>query len=193
MEISDSLIEKYRYWNVEHVEWWQCTYEDFKQQMGEQGIYVSDMYFSGFWSQGDGACFEGFIEDMKQYLEKNFKPDDYPMIRKLLDGGGSVKFSVKHSGHYYHHENCTQFYIEADRLEHVLDAPSDFHVAVLENYDQLLDGEIVDFKKESVEIFKNFMRKFYRDLEQEYDHLTSDEAVKEAIVANELTNDEGEE
>lgn len=192
MEISDSLIEKYRHWNVEHVEWWQCTYEDFKQQMGEQGIYVSDMYFSGFWSQGDGACFEGFVEDMKQYLEKNFKPDDYPMIRKLLDGGGSVKFSVKHSGHYYH-ENCTQFYIEADRLEHVLDAPSDFHVAVLENYDQLLDGEIVDFEKESVEIFKNFMRKFYRDLEQEYDHLTSDEAVKEAIVANELTNDEGEE
>ena len=192
MEISDSLIEKYRHWNVEHVEWWQCTYEDFKQQMGEQGIYVSDMYFSGFWSQGDGACFEGFIEDMKQYLEKNFKPDDYPMIRKLLDGGGSVKFSVKHSGHYYH-ENCTQFYIEADRLEHVLDAPSDFHVAVLENYDQLLDGEIVDFEKESVEIFKNFMRKFYRDLEQEYDHLTSDEAVREAIEANELTNDEGEE
>lgn len=192
MEISDSLIEKYRHWNVEHVEWWQCTYEDFKQQMGEQGIYVSDMYFSGFWSQGDGACFEGFVEDMKQYLEKNFKPEDYPMIRKLLDGGGSVKFSVKHSGHYYH-ENCTQFYIEADRLEHVLDAPSDFHVAVLENYDQLLDGEIVDFEKESVEIFKNFMRKFYRDLEQEYDHLTSDEAVKEAIVANELTNDEGEE
>lgn len=192
MEISDSMIEKYRHWNVEHDEWWQCTYEDFKQQMGEQGIYVSDMYFSGFWSQGDGACFEGFIEDMKQYLEKNFKPDDYPMIRKLLDGGGSVKFSVKHSGHYYH-ENCTQFYIEADRLEHVLDAPSDFHVAVLENYDQLLDGEIVDFEKESVEIFKNFMRKFYRDLEQEYDHLTSDEAVKEAIVANELTNDEGEE
>lgn len=192
MEISDSLIEKYRHWNVEHVEWWQCTYEDFKQQMGEQGIYVSDMYFSGFWSQGDGACFEGFVEDMKQYLEKNFKPDDYPMIRKLLDGGGSVKFSVEHSGHYYH-ENCTRFYIEADRLEHVLDAPSDFHVAVLENYDQLLDGEIVDFEKESVEIFKNFMRKFYRDLEQEYDHLTSDEAVKEAIVANELTNDEGEE
>ena len=192
MEISDSLIEKYRHWNVEHVEWWQCTYEDFKQQMGEQGIYVSDMYFSGFWSQGDGACFNGFVEDMKQYLEKNFKPDDYPMIRKLLDGGGSVKFSVKHSGHYYH-ENCTQFYIEADRLEHVLDAPSDFHVAVLENYDQLLDGEIVDFEKESVEIFKNFMRKFYRDLEQEYDYLTSDEAVKEAIVANELTNDEGEE
>jgi len=192
MEISDSLIEKYRHWNVEHVEWWQCTYEDFKQQMGEQGIYVSDMYFSGFWSQGDGACFEGFVEDMKQYLEKNFKPDDYPMIRKLVDGGGSVKFSVEHSGHYYH-ENCTRFYIEADRLEHVLDAPSDFHVAVLENYDQLLDGEIVDFEKESVEIFKNFMRKFYRDLEKEYDYLTSDEAVKEAIVANELTNDEGEE
>lgn len=192
MEISDSLIEKYRHWNVEHVEWWQCTYEDFKQQMGEQGIYVSDMFFSGFWSQGDGACFNGFVDDMKQYLDKNFKPDDYPMIRKLLDGGGTVKFSVEHSGHYYH-ENCTRFYIEADRLEHVLDAPTDFHVSVLENYDQLLDGEIVDFEKESVEIFKNFMRTLYRTLEKEYDYLTSDEAVKEAIIATDLTEtDEGE-
>lgn len=190
--ISERTIEKYRHFNVEHIDWWDSTYEDFKQQMSEQGIYVSDMFFSGFWSQGDGACFNGFVEDMRQYLDKNFKPDDYPMIRKLLDGGGTVKFSVEHSGHYYH-ENCTRFYIEADRLEHVLDAPTDFHLSVLENYDQLLDGEIVDFEKQSVEIFKNFMRTLYRTLEKEYDYLTSDEAVKESIIANELTEtDEGE-
>jgi len=185
MEVSESLIDKYRHYNVEHIDWWDSAYESFLEDMKEQGIYVTQMYFSGFCSQGDGACFDGQLNNVALFIEKNFKPDDYPMIRKLLGGGGTVKFSVEHSGHYYH-ENCTHFYIEADRLEHVLDAPSDFHVSVLENYDQLLDGEIVDFEKESVEIFKNHMRTLYRTLEKEYDYLTSDEAVKEAIVANDL-------
>lgn len=185
MEVSESLIDKYRHYNVEHIDWWDTTYEDFKQKMGEQGIYVSDMFFSGFWSQGDGACFNGFVDDMKQYLEKNFKPDDYPMIRKLLDGGGTVKFSVEHSGHYYH-ENCTRFDVDCDVFAYVLDKPTEFHEQVVEGLDKQLDIEMVDFEKESVEIFKTYMRELYRELEQEYDHLVSDEAVKEAIVANDL-------
>jgi hypothetical protein len=56
-----------------------------------------------------------------------------------------------------------------------------------------MDDELIDFEKESTEVFKNFMRKLYRDLEQEYDYLTGDDAVAEAIVANDLHDDtEGE-
>ena len=191
--VSEKTIEKYRYINVEHHDWWDCEYEDFKQQMGEGGIYVSKMYFSGFCSQGDGACFEGHLDDVPLFLEKNFKPDDYPMIRKLLDSGGYLKFSVEHSGHYYH-ENCTRFYIEADRLEHCVDVPTDFHQQIVEQWDRELDTEIEDFEKESIEIFKNLMRGLYRQLENQYDHLTSDEAVTEAIIANDLNEpDEGDE
>jgi hypothetical protein len=183
--ISLKTLEAYRHINVEHIDWWDSTYEMFKEDMKEQGIYVSKMYFSGFWSQGDGACFDGQLDDVPLFLEKNFKPDEYPMIRKLLDGGGSVKFSVAHDGHYYH-ENCTRFYIEADRLEHVLDIPTEFHEQIVEQWDSILDTEIMDFEKESVEIFKNNMRELYRKLEQEYDYLTTDEAVRETVVANDL-------
>lgn len=183
--ISEKTIDKYRHINVEHDDWWECVYEMFKEDMKEQGIYVNRMYFSGFWSQGDGACFEGHLDDALLFIEKNYKPDDYPMIRKLLDSGGSVKFSVSHSGHYYH-ENSTRYYIEAERLEHVVDAPTDFHWQIVENWDMELDKEVVDFEKQSVEIFKNHMRNLYRRLKQEHDHLTSDEAVSETIMANDL-------
>ena len=183
--VSERTIDKHRHINVEHHDWWDCTCDMFKEDMKEQGIYISNTYFSGFCSQGDGACFEGHLDDVPLFLEKNYKPDDYPMIRKLLDSGGTVKFSVSHSGHYYH-ENRTQYYIEADRLEHVLDMPTEFHEQIVEQWDSILDTEIVDFEKQSVEIFKNNMRELYRKLEQEYDYLTTDEAVRETVVANDL-------
>ncbi len=190
--VSLKTIDKHRHINVDGIDWWDSIYEMFKEDMNEQGIYVSKMYFSGFWSQGDGACFEGHLDDIPLFLEKNFKPDDYPMIRKLLDSGGSLKFSTSHSGHYYH-ENCTRFYIEADRLEYCVDIPTDFHQQIVEQWDKELDNEVVDFEKESVEIFKNHMRTLYRKLEKEYDYLVGDEAVKETVIANDLIEiDEGE-
>jgi hypothetical protein len=187
--IADKTLDKYRNINVEHIDWWDSTRDMFKEDMKEQGIYVIQMYFSGFWSQGDGACFDGQLDDVPLFIEKNFKPDDYPMIRKLLGSGGTVTFNVSHNGHYYH-ENSTSFSIDADRLEHCIKIPTDFHEQIVEQWDMELDNEIVDFEKQSVEIFKNHMRTLYRTLAEEYDYLTSDEAVKETVIANDLNVEE---
>lgn len=187
--IADKTLDKYRNINVEHIDWWDSTRDMFKEDMKEQGIYVIQMYFSGFWSQGDGACFDGQLDDVPLFIEKNFKPDDYPMIRKLLGSGGTVTFNVSHNGHYYH-ENSTSFSIDADRLEHCIKIPTDFHEQIVEQWDMELDNEIVDFEKQSVEIFKNHMRTLYRTLAGEYDYLTSDEAVKETVIANDLNVEE---
>jgi hypothetical protein len=189
---NEKLLEKHRHWNVEHIDWWDSTYEMFREDMQEQGIDVERMYFSGFWSQGDGACFEGHIEDTIMFLDKNCKPEEYPMIRMVVANGGRVRLSVRQSGHYYH-ENCTAFSMDADMPSNVMEQRTEFHEQVVEGYDKVMEKEIDDFEKESIEIFKNFMRKLYRNLEQEYDYLTSDDAVAEAIQANDLTDDEGDE
>lgn len=189
--VSEKMIEKYRYINVEHHDWWDYTYESFKERMAEQGIGVEDMHFSGFYSQGDGACFKGEIENTPLFLEKHCKPDEYPMIRKLLASGGTCKIRSEHHGHYYH-ENCTTFDVIADQLWQVLPMPTEFHEQIVEEWDKMLEYELQDFEKESVEIFKRYMRELYRELEQEYDSLTSDEAVKESIIANDLTETETE-
>ena len=40
-------------------EWWDFIYDDVKQSASIIGIEINKIYFSGFSSQGDGACFEG--------------------------------------------------------------------------------------------------------------------------------------
>ena len=183
--VSERTIDKYRHINVDGIDWWEYTYNEFVLSMEQVGIDIDRMFFSGFWSQGDGACFDGRIGNTKLFLDKHFTPTDYPTIRKLLDSGGSITFRCKHSGHYYH-ENCTSFDVDCDLFTYVLDKPTDFHEQVVESLDALLDVEMNDFEKQSVELFKNHMRTLYSKLEKEYDHLVSDEAVAETVLANDL-------
>jgi hypothetical protein len=46
-EHRSALLEKYRHINVEHVEWWDCVYVDFREDMKVVGINVNRMYFTG--------------------------------------------------------------------------------------------------------------------------------------------------
>lgn len=183
LESKQKLIEKYRDINVDHEYWYEWVIEKFKGDMQEVGIWVDRVYFSGFWSQGDGACFEGNAIFPKFML--NFKPDEYPMIRKLLANHGSLYFSVKQRGHY-NHENCTEFSIEADQFNDVLDTKSHVQEKVVEVYDEQLSIELGGFEDEATEFFKDKMREVYRALEKAYENETSDEAVWDSIVANEL-------
>jgi hypothetical protein len=47
-EHRSALLKKYRCINVEHVEWWDCVYADFKEDMRDAGIHVDRILFSGF-------------------------------------------------------------------------------------------------------------------------------------------------
>lgn len=192
LELVDaSLLEKYRDCNVEWQDWYDYVYEGFTEDMKAIGIRVDNIYFSGFWSQGDGACFEGIVEDDETFL-KNFS--GYPMIRKLVADGGSVYLSVKHSGHYYH-ENCTSWNFEAEAFNMILPMPTQFHVDVVAAMDEQLSDELGEFEDEAIEFMKDKMRELYSRLEDEYEYLTSDEVVAETIIANDwhLNNDDNEE
>lgn len=186
------LMEKYRHFNVEHIDWWDYTYDCFRDDMKEKGIGVERMFFSGFWSQGDGACFEGEIEDIGTFLDINFKYTDYPIIRQLVKHNGKVTMKCGHRGHYYH-ENCTWFETDSDTFYQLWEQPTEMHQHVVRALDEALGLELLAFEEDTIEIFKNYMRELYKRLEKEYEDLTSDESVAEAILANDLYDDmEGE-
>ena len=189
-EQRERLIERHRYINVELDDWHQSVYEGFKEDMREVGIDVRRMYFTGFWSQGDGACFEGAFGNLRAYLDHHHK-DQYPMIRKLLEHDGYVYIECRHSGHYYH-ENCTQFSTDHDTFYRLVECPTEFHEQIVDQWDKQLEYEIDDFERDVTEQWRSYMQDLYRKLEEEYDYLTSDEAVWEAIEANELDEDEEE-
>jgi hypothetical protein len=74
--------------------------------------------------------------------------------------------TVKHSGHYQH-QYCTD-------------------IAVTD--DNSMRGDAAPDVEEAVkELLRDFMRWIYRQLEQEYGYLTSDESVDDTIRANEYT------
>lgn len=190
---QQKILSKHRYILTEH-DWWDCVYDDFKTDMAVIGIEVERMFFSGFSSQGDGACFEGKVEDWSLFLPSVGR--DCPALIKLATD--AWYFSVKHRGHYYH-ENCTDFDVDMRHPTGNLDEdfwfgngvyvpyPSEIQtaawVAILRQYNYEY------MEEEFTEIFKQHMRSLYRRLEVEYDNLTSDECVLETLEANDLLDE----
>jgi hypothetical protein len=189
----DEILDKYRDWNI-YEGWHDSVYEDFKREMDAIGIEVDDIYFSGFSSQGDGACFEGRVSDWPKFLESV----GYTCPALMGLAAESWGLSVVHRGHYYH-ENCTSFssdmvspsdYSESEMDEFVYahspyktDIQNAAFVAILQGYN------FSSLHDEFLEAFKSHMRKLYRSLEADYDHLTTDESVLESLHANDMLDE----
>jgi len=188
LEQRERLIERHRCINVEFDEWWDCVYADFREDMKAVGINVTRMYFSGFCSQGDGACFEGSLVNAQAYLDKHHK-DQYPMVHKLLEHEGEVYVNCSQRGRYCH-QNSTEFWVDSDTLTGMLPQPTEFHETIVGQWHDQLSDEIAAFEKDVIEQWRTYMGDLYRKLEAEYDYLVSDEAVWETIEANELDADE---
>jgi arginyl-tRNA synthetase len=189
--VRDEILDKYRDINTGH-DWWDGVYDLFKTDMEEIGIEVDRMYFSGFWSQGDGACFEGMVRDWPEFLTSL----GYTCPALLDHAAAQFRFYVTHRGHHYH-ENCTHFNVDLPLPEHDEDQyfidgycphePGSLHEAT---WMVLINGYThSSLEEQFIEAFKNHMRELYNRLETEYDDLTSDETVLESLEANDLLED----
>ena len=183
---KERALEKYRYINVEHDDWYENVYEDFRVVMEDKHVHVERMYFTGFCSQGDGACFEGSIAGGRvvEYLDLHH-PNEYPMIRKLVESGGYFNISVVHNGSYMH-QYCTTFVVEHDSFYNILETPTDLQSMVAATYDNMLDTEAADFESVTTDKWRGYMGDLYKQLNDEYDSLTEDDAVWDTIVANDM-------
>ena len=190
--MNPELIEKHRDINVDH-DWWDCTYDHFMEDMEQVGITVKDMRFSGFWSQGDGASFTGYIHNNKLFFEHHKLTETYPMITKLMAMGGDFTLSIDRTSHRYVHENTVSVDLSFADMFFGLVPQDDLRSAVAEHLDRLLDAEYLALIDEVNTIIRGYCGDLYRRLKEEYDYLTSDEAVWEAIVANDLDEVETEE
>ena len=176
-ELSDEAKEKaIEKWNEDGLdyEWWDYVEEDAKRMGALMGITVDKMYFSGFWSQGDGACFEGSYEYVKGAVKAIMTeaPSDTELHRIAKDlqdiqrrNFYGLSASVKQRGHYSH-EHCTVIDVSDGREN----AP----------------WQVSDETEEAIaEALRDFMRWIYRNLEREYEFITSAEEVAETLRINE--------
>lgn len=190
-----ALDKNYDY-NIDH-EWWDSVYEDAVTMAEIIGIEIGTrrssvaqpaIYFSGFSSQGDGACFEGSYSYKKGALKalKSAAPARYKDQQTgewvELEGNAELhrickeltavqrrhfyrlEAKVVQSGHYQH-SGCTA--IEVQDGEHIYRA-------------------IGDAEDDIKQLLRDFMDWIYDQLEKQHDYLTSDEAIKEALQDSEF-------
>lgn len=99
--------------------WAEVVIYDAKEIAALMGITIDDIFFTGFWSQGDGACFTGQLGYDKDCLEKvmDNAPNDLELreIAALWSNLRCPDLSgrVIHTGRYYH-SNSVIFDIEED-------------------------------------------------------------------------------
>lgn len=205
-ELADKAKEKAREWFREasaHDEWWDATYDDAVECAKRMGINIktstetygivgkpgtrtrerTNIFFSGFSSQGDGACFEGDYAPVADPVAaiKEHAPTDEKLHSIAADlnavnvlSKGYLRASISHSGHYYHAYSM-DFDFEWDEAADGADGESPL----------VADEAREQAEKDLREALVDFANWIYRQLETEHDYQNSDENVDETIRANE--------
>lgn len=189
-ELSDSAKEKARNWwresSCDDSFWSECTIDEAKEQAKNMGLDIGNIYFRGFWAQGDGACFTGSWHACDVKTGETVKDwGDSPATKEIRRIAAEFeetakkfpnsRFSVKHSGHYSH-EYCTSFDVSLGEEE--------------DNLENMSQEEWSLAETDLIGTARDYMRWIYKQLEKEYEYLNSDEVIDEILESNQYTFDE---
>lgn len=207
-ELADKAKEKARDWFREgsmHDDWYDATFEDAVQCAAEMGIAigtktqryhvmgrdgkpgrngtqeVTEIYFSGFSSQGDGASFAGVytykadaVEAIKAHAPLDTKLHEIAERLVAAQALGPVceSVTVTQRGNYSHSGSMDFEFNDEDES-----------VALSE----IAPDTIRESEKEIISALRSFADWIYRQLEKEYEWQNADEQVDDNIRANEYT------
>lgn len=174
-----------RDWNVDH-NWWIYTYKDAIECGKLLGIEIEskDLSFSGFSQQGDGASFTGrysSIPDVVKNIAEHAPQDEtlHAIARELtvfqvtmrLHTGDEMSANIKRAGHRCH---SMTMYVD-------------------ETWEVFGVGVGSDHTQERIDVLLDLMRRFadwiFGRLRDEYEYLTSDECIDEALADHEFDED----
>jgi hypothetical protein len=155
--------------NLEGWDWWDYIYEDARSIAAGIGIEIEKIYFSGFGSQGDGACFEGTYVYKRPCCYAG-KDEDINSIISRLDDVQQRHFyqltaDIRHIRSRYYHENSVSIDVNINK---------EWNLPIT---------RLTQLDVESA--LRDFMRWIYKRLRVEYDYLQSDEAITQHIIENE--------
>ena len=192
-ELPEADREPARSWYREHCldhNWYEYVFDDFETICSILGITLHTspvhlhngktkdaphIFFSGFSSQGDGACFTGayaYAANAKQAILTHTPKD--PELHRIADALQALQKRnfyqlsavIAHRGHHYHPYTMQ---IEIER-----ESPTSQPMTE-------------DAEEEITTAFRDLAVWLYRQLEEEYEYCTSDSHVDEVLATNEWT------
>ena len=169
-ELSDDAKDRAREWwrdgFLQDSDWHIFTIDDAKECLALLGFTVADILYTGFWSQGDGACFTGSwsASDVKPVRAmRAHAPKDDTLLRLSRDLNRLARRDKEAYATLTHRDRyCHEMTIGFD-----------------------VDAKRDDTRDSLVELARDAMRWVYRQLEEEYEYQTANEQVDDAIRANE--------
>jgi hypothetical protein len=219
------VLEKHRNINVDTDDWCECTTDDWKGKLAEKGFQDAEIRFSGFWSQGDGACFDAVV-DASRLAAAVYDGKDEGFYREVLqlftDNGPQIIVRIEKNSYGHHYSHARTRYILVDKeffeeceYDRILSADLTQVPTMISGYDLWVDEDVrrilnglvalrlkykapaigLDellsrFEKDADSLRENLSNEIYRDLEKDYESLTSDESVSETLKINDYEFDE---
>ena len=159
-EVQKKVIENNRYFNVEDSDWDKWILEEETENLNKKGFENAVIHYSGFYSQGDGACFTANVNIMKVLKHLKLLSKCKNICKK------SITIKIIKSSSMYHHENT----MDIDYFDYE-------DIKILKEY-ELISEQILQYAK-------NKAIKIYNNLEKSYCDLISDEQIKESLIINE--------
>jgi len=175
---KEKVLQKYVD-NYLNYDWWDSTYDFWVDELEKFGITttLNDISYSGFWSQGDGASFTGTL-DLRVFLEAhpNIRDNHLELYLLLIPYSGEPLASYSISLYRISHHYCHDKTIGLDW------AVDDWYGEEEDSgyLEKLMEGAEDDVLSQC----RDYMKELYSDLEDEWEYLTSEEALLEAIEAN---------
>jgi len=170
-------LDNNRGWNVEYFPWYEFTIDDLKEN-APAGAHIDNIRFTGFWSQGDGASWEGAF-DVAEWLKGNKLAGKYRALYNMAKLW-EVKVSVNYVTSHYCHEGTAVTNKDDDYIyDYTIDDATMYRrERMLAQWEEVYKM----MAKERLDICRNI----YSTLQETFEYLTSDEAVKDALIANEV-------
>jgi hypothetical protein len=174
-KLQAKVLDKNREINVEvDFDWHAPILEDWTAKLEDIGFPDPEIRFSGFYNQGDGACFSCGWMDLSGHMLSELMPKDLQKKLGILDDEDrryNYSCQITTSGRYSHEKTMT----------------ADWDARVSSAAQDKIFGDFCD--EVLLEKAQDLARDIYQDLKKAYEYLTSDEQVKETILSNEYEFD----
>ena len=191
----------YRDWTpFQDYEWWDSVYDYQKERAKERGMHIEGIYFSGFASQGDGACWKGDFR-LCEYLAweetqevKQFNDREMLLLRTGLDNDLLYRrVGVTTKGIYNHSGTMEVSSIELESWDDDYEITSGPLAGMNMGQFEAQWGEVEEsINKKITKICRDFADEIYKSLEEEDEYLHSMEEFERVHEDTEF-NEEGEE
>lgn len=204
-EAQEKALDKYRDINVDYNDWHDTIITDFEEDLRDNfGFEDVKVQYSGFYSQGDGASFEGRCEDQDKFMRNGLditkstdlidmgeekKSDDNDLVDLVGDlrnigfdtrerySPDDFYFSVVRTSSRYSHENTIEGEVELDEID------------MDDDDDRDVDKMLEDLVDKTTEWARSKSKELYDSLYKYYEELQEDDAVKDTIIANDYKFD----